>query len=157
VVLVKKEHYGAAEGESREYPRSPGRFQNAASALNLKSAESQQDHGKHLVLQVFEIVCEAIPPTLGAEGPEFRVAEDQEEEAAKQKAGWPCEAGRGPALTQRTFPKKEKTGKDYEESSQMMIEFTLFLILGENGLLHRALCVTVHRCGHIHALVPGVG
>jgi len=66
-------------------------------------------------------------------------------------------SGRGPALTQRTFPKKEKTGKDYEESSQMMIEFTLFLILGENGLLHRALCVTVHRCGHIHALVPGVG
>jgi len=109
------------------------------------------------MLQVFEIVREAIPPTLGAEGPEFRVAEDQEEEAANQKAGRPCEAGRGPALTQRTFPKKEKTGKDYEESSQMMVKFTLFLVLDKDGLLHRALPLTVHRYGHIHALVPGVG
>src|SRR5258708_356449 len=102
-------------------------------------------------------MCEAIPPTLGAEGPEFCVAEHHEEEAANQKAGRPCEAGQGPALAQLTFPKKEKTGKDYKESSQMMVKFTLFLVSGEDGLLHRALRLTVHRNGNIHALVPGVG
>src|SRR5260370_8582665 len=103
-------------------------------------------------------MCEAIPPTLGAEGPEFCVAEHHEEEAANQKAGRPCEAGQRPALAQLTFPKKEKTGKDYKESSQMMIKLTLFLVLGEDGLLHRAtLRLVVHRNEHIHALVPGVG
>jgi hypothetical protein len=60
-------------------------------------------------------------------------------------------------LAQPTFPKKEKTGKDYKESSKMMVKFTLFLVSGEGGLAHCALRLTVHRYGHIHTLVPGVG
>ena len=109
------------------------------------------------MLQVFQIVGEAIPPTLGTEGPEFRVAEHEEEQAANQKADRPCKARRGPALAQRSFPEKEKTGKDYKEPSQMMVKFTLFLVLVEDGRLrHSTLRLVVHESRHVHALVSGV-
>ena len=109
------------------------------------------------MLQIFQIVGEAIPPTLGTEGPEFRVAEHEEEQAANQKADRPSKARRGPALAQRSFPEKEKTGKDYKEPSQMMVKFTLFLVLDEDGLLHRVtLRLVVHWSGHVHAVVSGV-
>src|SRR5258708_5192306 len=157
VMFVKEEHHGAEDGEYRKYPSRPGRLQGAASTLNLKCAESQQDHGKRLMLQIFKIMCEAIPPTLGTKRPEFRVAEHQEEEAAKQKTDRPCEAGRRPKLAQLSFPKKEETSKNDEESCQMMIKFTLFLIPGADGLLHLVnLCLVVHCHGHIHPFMPRV-
>src|SRR5258708_39203804 len=108
------------------------------------------------MLQIFEIVREAIPPTLRAEGPEFRVAEQQEEQAANQKTGRPCEAGQGPAMAKLAFTKKENAGENYKESSQMMVKFTLFFVLGEDSLLHLAFCLALHRHRHIHALVVGV-
>src|SRR5260370_979126 len=108
------------------------------------------------MLQVFEIVREAIPPTVRAEGPEFRIAEHQEEQAANQKTGRPCEAGRGPALAKLAFPKKENASENYKESSQMMVKFTLFFVLGEDSLLRRAFCLALHRHRHIRALVAGV-
>jgi hypothetical protein len=81
-------------------------------------------------------VGEAIRPTLGTEGPKFCVAEHEEKEAANQETDRPCEARQGPAPAQRISSKKEKTGKDYKQSSQMMVEFTLFLVLNEDGLPH---------------------
>ena len=92
VMLVKKKHDRPTDGENREHPPSPGRFQNAAGALKLKKAESEENYGKRLVLHIFEIVGETVRPTLGSEGPEFRVAENQQKQAGEQETKRPCEA-----------------------------------------------------------------
>src|SRR6266481_3861615 len=69
LVLVKQEQHGTKAGEYREQPSGPGRFQNAADALDLDNAESQEDYGKRLVLQILEIVGETVPPALRNKGP----------------------------------------------------------------------------------------
>lgn len=83
VVLVKKEHHGTTAGENWEQPSCPDRFKQAPGALNLEDAESKQNYGKRLVLQIFWIVGETVPPALGTEGPQLCVAEDEQEQPGK--------------------------------------------------------------------------
>jgi hypothetical protein len=126
--------------------------------LNLKSAKRQKDHSKSFVLQNLKVMREPVPPTLGTEGPEFCVAEDKEEHAASQKTDGPGEACPGPALTKCALTNKKKTGKHHEESGKMMVELTLLFILEKLSLSHRTICrFVVHRHGHVHAIVFGVG
>ncbi len=69
IVLVKQEHHGTTESQQRENPCGPGRFQNAAGALQLEEAQSKENHGKGFVLQILEIVGETVPPGLRTERP----------------------------------------------------------------------------------------
>src|SRR5260370_16712525 len=98
VVLVKKEHHGTTAGEYREQPSGPDRFKHAPGALNLEDAESKQNYGKCLVLQIFGIVGETVPPTLGTEGPPLGVAEDEQERPGKWKTREPREAKKETAV-----------------------------------------------------------
>src|SRR5712664_4693706 len=118
VVLVKKKHRGTTEGKHREHPGGPGRFQNAAGALKLKDAQSKENHGERLVLQILVIAGEAVPPTLGTEGPQLRVTEDEQEKPGKQKTRRPREAQERRAFGQRAFREDEDGGENEEESSQ---------------------------------------
>src|SRR5260370_1173184 len=68
VVFVKKEHHRTAGSKYWEQPRGPKRFQDTAGALNLDDSESEENHGKGLVLHVFEIVGETVPPALRSKG-----------------------------------------------------------------------------------------
>ena len=83
VVLVKKEHHGTTAGEYRKQASSPDRFKHAPGALNLEDAESKENYGKRLVLQIFGIVRQTVPPALGTEGPQLCVAEDEQEQPGK--------------------------------------------------------------------------
>src|SRR6266851_9923464 len=155
VVLVKKKHRGTTERKRREHPGGPGRFQNAAGALKLKDAQSKENHGERLVLQILVIAGETVPPTLGTERPQLRVTEDEQEKPGKQKTRRPREAQERRAVGQRALSEEKNGGENEEESSQMVVEFTIFLVGQEPGLLgsvHERLFVH----GHGHGLVSGV-
>src|SRR6266446_3792480 len=49
VVFVKKEHHRTAGSKHREQPSGPGRFEDAAGALDFYEAKSQEDYGERLV------------------------------------------------------------------------------------------------------------
>src|SRR5215472_8445849 len=93
VMVVKKQQDGTKQRKHGKCPAGPGRFQNTARTLCLKDAKGQQDRGKGLVLQVFWVVAQAVPPTLRAKGPELRVAEHEQEQASKKEAGRPSKIG----------------------------------------------------------------
>jgi hypothetical protein len=165
VVLVKQEQHRTKASEHGEQPSGPGRLQYAAGALDLDDAERQEDDGKRLVLHILDIVGEAVPPALRAEGPQLRVAENEQEQPGEQKTGRPGKAKERPALGKRALRKDENAGEDHEESRQMMVEFTFFLVGQELALacgvrlrmIHLRmfhLRMIVH--GHRHAFVAGV-
>ena len=87
------------------------------------------------MLQIFPIVREAIPPTLGTEGPQLCVAEDEEEYTANQKTDRPCKARPSSVLAKGGFGKKEQTSKDYQKPGQMVVLLTLLFVPDGNGLL----------------------
>src|ERR1051325_5706943 len=161
VMVVKKQQNGPKQGENGERPAGPCRFQNAAHALCLKDAKSQQDRGKGLVLQIFRVVAEAVPPALGSKGPELRVAEHEQEQAGKNKAGRPGKTDLRPALAQCTLPKKEKTRKDDQKTSQVVIELAFLFVLGGCLLSGATLGLVGHGHVyvhiHIHAFVSALG
>src|SRR5712691_658920 len=95
VVLMKQKQHRTKASEYRKQPCGPGRFQNAAGALDLDNAESQENYGKRLVLHILGIVSETVPPALRAEGPQLRVAEDEQKQPGKQKASRPGKAKEG--------------------------------------------------------------
>src|SRR5216684_3134160 len=103
VVLVKQEHHRTAESKHREQPSGPDRLQDAAGALDLDDAESQENHGKRLVLQILEIVGETVPPALRTKGPQLRVTENEQKQPRKQKTSGPRKAKEGPAEGQHAF------------------------------------------------------
>src|SRR5260370_25355775 len=148
VVPVKKKHRGTTDGKHREHPYGPSRFQNAAGALKLKDAQSKENHGERLVLQVLGIAGETVPPTLRTEGPQLHVTEDEQEKPGKQKTRRPREAQDRRAVGQRALSEEENASENEEESSQMVVESTIFLVGQEPGLLgsgHGRLFVHGHR------------
>src|SRR5260370_27330089 len=64
VVFVKKEKHRTAGSKHREQPSGPGRFEDAAGALDFYQAKSQEDYGERLVLHILDIVGETVPPAL---------------------------------------------------------------------------------------------
>jgi len=100
--------------------------------LKLKKAESKENYGKCLVLQIFEIVGEAVRPTLGPKGQSsvsLKTSRNRPE-SRKQKA---MRSEVRATLTQRAFGEDEKTGEDDAESGEMVVEFAFFLVGQELG------------------------
>jgi len=124
-------------------------------ALDLDDAEGKQNYGKRLVLQIFEIMGETVPPALWTKGPQLGVAEDEQEQSGKQKASRPRKAKEGPAPVQRALAKNENAREDDEKPGQMMVEFTFFLV-GEQLALLRGVHLWLFVHGHRHGLVSGV-
>src|SRR5260370_9746691 len=98
---------------------------------------------------------EAVATALRAKGPQLRVAEDEQKQTGKQKTSRPGKAKEGPAAGERALRKDENAGKDDEESRQMMVEFTFFLV-GQELALERGVHLRMIVHGHGHAFVAGV-
>ena len=124
-------------------------------ALDLDDAEGKQNYGKRLVLQIFEIMGETVPPALWTKGPQLGVAEDEQEQSGEQKASRPRKAKEGPSPVQRAPAKNENTREDDEKSGQMMVEFTFFLV-GEQLALLRGVHLWLFVHSHRHGFVSGV-
>jgi len=140
VVLVKSsitEPKRARAGNIQEAQADSERRERVESQECRESAGSRQTS----YAASFEIVCEAIPPTLGPKG-QSSVSLRPGGRGRKPESRLAMRSGSRASVAQRTSPRRKRPAR-ITRNQPDDDEFTLFLILAR-GLLHLALCVTVH-------------
>jgi len=138
IVRVEEQHGRAKHGESRENKCAPSGSQCASCASYFHDSQTEKNESKSFVLQDFEITCHADPPVFRAEGPKFRIAENENENSGEKKTERPRVAKEGPTIAQACFEKDEESGKDDEDSREMMIELA-FLFVTKQFCLSRGI------------------